>query len=168
MAAVPLLIEGFRSCYVTQTNWQLLKTRLMYKRWPYYVRNLSAQIFVRGLYVFREIYSFPNAKLDENCEPRYHMIMRAYFRAKWRLLNCRWIILQRAGKKKQEFFSVLKYDLMNRHICSSSATTRKHFSSLELNSKRRFIVLDARFEKWEISPGIYLWTFLSFSRGMFG
>ena len=71
-------------------------------------------------------------------------------------------------EKKQEFFSVLKYDLMNRHICSSSATTRKHFSSLELNSKRRFIVLDARFEKWEISPGIYLWTFLSFSRGMFG
>ena len=50
-------------------------------------------------------------------------------------------------EKKQEFFSVLKYDLMNRHICSSSATTRKHFSSLELNSKRRFIVLDARFEK---------------------
>ena len=75
---------------------------------------------------------------------------------------------QRAGKILQEFFSVLKYDLMNRHICSSSATTRKHFSSLELNSKRRFIVLDVRFEKWEISPGIYLWTFPSFSRGIFG
>ena len=27
-------------------------------------------MFVRRLYVFREIYSFPNAKLEENCEPR--------------------------------------------------------------------------------------------------
>ena len=101
MAAVPLLIEGFRSCYVTQTNWQLLKTRLMYKRWPYYVRNLSAQIFVRGLYVFREIYSFPNAKLEENCEPRYHMIMRAYFRANQSIVVE--LFCNEQGKKNKSF-----------------------------------------------------------------
>ena len=60
-----------------------------------------------------------------------HMMMGAYFRAKWRLLNCRWTILQRAGKKVTntllfpEFFSVLKYDLMNRHMsifCNNQKT----------------------------------------------
>ena len=60
-----------------------------------------------------------------------HMMMGAYFRAKWRLLNCRWTILQRAGKKIintllfPEFFSVLYYDLMNRHMsifCNNQKT----------------------------------------------
>ena len=88
-------------------------------------------MFVRRLYVFREIYSFPNAKLEENCEPRGAYDDGAYFRAKWRLLNCRWTILQRAGKKITntllfpEFFNVLKYDLMNRHMsifCNNQKT----------------------------------------------
>ena len=75
--------------------------------------------------VFRTRSSRKTVSLEE------HMMMGAYFRAKWRLLNCRWTILQRAGKKITntllfpEFFNVLKYDLMNRHMsifCNNQKT----------------------------------------------
>ena len=56
-----------------------------------YLARKYAQIFVRGHYLFREAYSFPRAKFEENCELRgadnvQGQISERIFKAKWRLL----------------------------------------------------------------------------------
>ena len=52
-----------------------LATRTVFENWEYinnsrHLARKYARVFVRGHYLFREVNSYPNAQLEENCELR--------------------------------------------------------------------------------------------------
>ena len=81
--------------------------------------------------MFREIYSFPNVKLEENCEPRGAYDDGSIFSRQMEAIELSLNYFATSREKITntllfpEFFSVLKYDLMNTHMsifCNNQKT----------------------------------------------
>ena len=147
-----------------------------------YLARKYAGIFVHGHYLFQDANSFPKVKLEENWPwgtdnvrgKKYkHIFAQNWCRVSYpsNVLQHAWtwnIVYEKLPVWSLRcLFCVLWYKLYEQKISPFFCKNHKTFSHLELNFKRRLIVVDVRFENWGISLGWYSRISPSFSWGKF-
>ena len=133
-----------------------------------YISRCSASCYFKTLTVFLELRSQKTVGFEELiffvklrlllfiirqifCNTREKNVyeQRSVFSVEWFLLAVFW------------------YDLMNKKIFPFFCNNHKTLTHLELNLKRRLIIVDVKFENWGISIRWYSRISFSFSWGIF-
>ena len=147
-------------------NWEISLEEYV-ENSPYLARKY-ARIFVRVHYLFQDTNSFLRAKLEENYQLQgtdnvqgqtYQHIFVKYCNACEKIFTNSLLFTER-----DFFFWVLSVTaLWTKQIFLFFCNKHKTLFHLELNFKRRLVVVDEGFENWRISLGWYPLISHSFS-----